>query len=249
MNIRSLSVVPALCAILLVFMVGCERAQPSVGANSTNDSESELTPEKVAADPAMQPTGSDPELKIVMLGDSLTAGFGLPSSAALPDQVEKLLNADGFRTDLINAGVSGDTSAGGLARFDWSVGSLSPDLLILALGANDYLSGMDPAQTEANLSTIIELALSEGIDVFLVSISARSSAEADPRAADFAAIYPRLASAFSIPLYEGLLEPIYDQPHLLLPDGLHPSEEGVQIIAAPLAEALETVLTAEQGQH
>ena len=148
--------------------------------------------------------------KIVMLGDSLTAGFGLSPSQALPERLEDRLNAAGHQVEIVNAGVSGDTSAGGLARYDWSVGSVQPDLLILALGANDYLSGRDPAQTRTNLSQIIERAQADEMDILLVSLSSRSSAEDDPHAVEFAAIYPSLAAAYRVPIYEGLGDPIFD---------------------------------------
>ena len=132
--------------------------------------------------------------------------------------------------DVINAGVSGDTSAGGLARYDWSVGSAKPDLLVIALGANDYLSGVDPERTRTNIAAIIERAQSSRIDILLVSVSPRSSTEDDPKAAEFAAIFREL--------YEGLVDKIQDRPELLLQDGLHPTAEGVKVIAAPLAEAI-----------
>ncbi|MEM6558112.1 MAG: arylesterase [Pseudomonadota bacterium] len=183
--------------------------------------------------------------RIVMLGDSLTAGFGLSQADALPEQVERLLIADGERVELVNAGVSGDTSAGGLARYDWSVASADPDMLVLALGANDYLSGMDPAQTKANLSAIVERAAADDLEILLVSLSARSSAQNDPRAAAFADIYPELAETYGVRLYEGLVDPIFDQPDYLMADGLHPTAEGIGVIAHPLAETLSEFLARE----
>ena len=180
--------------------------------------------------------------KIVMLGDSLTAGFGLPPSQALPAEVERILRSSGHSINVINAGVSGDTSAGGLARYDWSVASSDPDMLVLALGANDYLGGIDPNQTKKNLTAIIDRALSDDVEILLVNVSARSSAESDPRAALFADIYPDLAQTYKIALYSGLVDPIFDQPDLLMQDGLHPTAKGVQMIAPPLSMAVAEFL-------
>ena len=120
--------------------------------------------------------------------------------------------------------------------------SAEPDLLILALGANDYLGGIDPGQTKDNLTAIIERALSDELEILLVSVSARSSAASDPRAAVFADIYPDLAQTYDVALYSGLMEPIFDQPDLLLQDGLHPTAEGVRIIAPPLSVAIAEFL-------
>ena len=204
--------------------------------------------EPAPADAPNSPTLPEPEsaidpFKIVMLGDSLTAGFGLPPADALPEQLERRLTSETYAVEFVNAGVSGDTSAGGLARYDWSVASVDPDILVLALGANDYLSGLDPAQTRANLSTIVERAQADGTDVFLVSLSARSSAASAPRAAAFAAIYPDLAATYGVPLYEGLMDPVFDKPELLMPDGLHPTADGVGAIAQPLADTLAEYLS------
>mgnify|MGYP003652356683 CR=1 FL=1 len=185
--------------------------------------------------------------KIVMLGDSLTAGYGLSPSDALPEQIEYILLGDGLDVDLVNAGVSGDTSAGGLARYDWSVTSADPDLLVVALGANDYLGGVDPARTRANLSAIIERAQADDLPVLLVSVSARSNAADDPRAAEFAAIYPELAQTYGVDLYEGLVDDVQDRPDLLQPDGLHPTAEGVIVIATPLAAAIARLVSIDEA--
>lgn len=179
---------------------------------------------------------------IVMLGDSLTAGFELAPEEALPEQLEERLQSALPGIDVINAGVSGDTSAGGLARYDWSVTSAAPDLLVIALGANDYLNGIDPARTKANLAEIIERAQEDGIGILLVSVSTRSNAVDDPRGEAFARLYPELAEAYGVELYEGLLKDIRDRPEMLMSDGLHPTEEGVEIIAGPLADRIAALL-------
>ena len=172
-------------AITALILSGC--GAPSTAPDPVVDA-SEA--ERVRDAGPTAPLSTDPETvsdtrKIVMLGDSLTAGFGLPPSDALPDQLERLLIAQDYAVEFVNAGVSGDTSAGGLARYDWSVASVNPDILVVALGANDYLSGLDPDQTRANLTAIIERAQAADIPILLVSLSARSSEASDPRAAAF----------------------------------------------------------------
>ena len=107
---------------------------------------------------------------IVMLGDSLTAGFGLPEDDAPPALIEERLRGQGLNVDVINAGVSGDTTAGGLARYDWSVASAKPDLLVIALGANDYLGGVTPARARQNLNAIIGRAQEAALPIALVGL-------------------------------------------------------------------------------
>ncbi|MBU1288722.1 MAG: arylesterase [Alphaproteobacteria bacterium] len=228
-----------LFVIMAILVSGCDGG----GRNEPADSPAAALPSASPAHETPAPTGDSqasdsPQYVVVMLGDSLTAGFGLAPADALPEQVEALLLEASPEIDVINAGVSGDTSAGGLARYDWSVGSAKPDLLVIVLGANDYLNGVDPERTRTNIAAIIERAQSSRIDILLVSVSPRSSAEDDPKAAEFAAIFRELATTYDVGLYEGLVDKIQDRPELLLQDGLHPTAEGVKVIAAPLAEAI-----------
>ncbi len=179
---------------------------------------------------------------VVFLGDSLTAGLGLAAGDALPAQIEARWTADGFDAQAINAGVSGDTTANGLARFDWSVTSAQPDLVVIALGANDYLLGLPAAQARANLSAILDKAHDAGIDSVLVGLSPRGAVVDGSRDAEFADIYPELAQLYAVPLFPDLMEGVADHPDLLQPDGLHPTAEGVRIIADRLAPYLEPML-------
>lgn len=179
---------------------------------------------------------------VVFLGDSLTAGYGLEPDDALPERVEAVWRARGINAVAVNAGVSGDTTANGLARFDWSVTAAEPDLLVIALGANDFLMGVPPDVTRANLSAILEKAKSAGIPSVLVGLSPRGDIATGSRDAAFAAIYPELAAAFSVPYYPSLLASIESDPAMLQSDGLHPTRDGVVVIAEPLAKFLEPVI-------
>lgn len=181
---------------------------------------------------------------VVFLGDSLTAGYGLEPGSALPEQVEAVWRRSGTRAVALNAGVSGDTTAQGLARFDWSVVSAKPGLLVVALGANDYLLGVPADVSRANLAAILDRAKAGNIPAVLVGLSPRGEIAPDSREAAFAAIYPELAAEYGVPYYPSLLGLIEGDPSMLQADGLHPTKDGVVLIARPLAEFLEPVIEA-----
>ena len=187
-------------------------------------------------------------LRIVMLGDSLTAGYGLAPQDALPEQIATRLEAAGLALRMVNAGVSGDTSANGLARYDWSVASAQPDVIIIALGANDYLLGLSADTTRANLAAIIERAQADGAAVILLGLEPRSNAPAGSRDAAYAAIYPELAATYSVPLYPAMLAGVRDNSALLQADGLHPTAEGIGYIADQLLNFLRPHLQVLDGQ-
>jgi acyl-CoA thioesterase-1 len=193
-----------------------------------------------------EPTLSDTGPVIVFLGDSLTAGFGLAADDALPEQVANIFRDDGIKARIINAGVSGDTTANGLARFDWSVASAEPDLVVVALGANDYLMGVDPEITKQNLSAIVQKANENDIDCILVDLQPRSVLDEGSRDAAFAAIYPDLAAKYSLRYYPSLMTGVEDKPEFLQTDGLHPTAKGVKIIAGNLAQFLEPIVESNE---
>jgi acyl-CoA thioesterase-1 len=169
-------------------------------------------------------------MTILVLGDSLTAGYGLAESEAFPAQLETALVAAGYAVRVINAGISGDTSAGGAARLEWSLAD-SPDLVILALGANDALRGLSPDQTRTNLAAIIERLKQRQISVLLAGMLApRNMGENYYNSFD--QIYPELAQEFGVPLYPFFLEGVAAQPELNLTDGIHPNTAGVQVMVA-----------------
>jgi len=205
-----------------------------------------LLPAFAAAECANAPSllGGDQKcaetLTVVAFGDSLTAGYQLPASQAFPAQLERRLAADGFPVRLVNAGVSGDTTADGLARLDYALAE-KPDLVILELGANDMLRGVDPKLARANLEKMLAAIKAKGAAILLAGMKA-SGNFGDAYKAQFDAIYPALASAQSLTLYPFFLDGLDKDAALLQKDGLHPTEEGVARIVAGIAPAVEESL-------
>ncbi|KQT60068.1 GDSL family lipase [Methylobacterium sp. Leaf456] len=186
-------------------------------------------------------------LKLVALGDSLTAGYRLPSDAAFPAVLERALKAKGRSVEITNAGVSGDTTTGGLDRLDWSVPD-GTDGVILELGANDMLRGTDPAAARKALETIVVRLKERGIPVLLAGMLAAPNLGADYRAR-FDAIYPDLAKAHGLVLYPFFLEGVTGNRAHTLEDGLHPNAKGVETVAASILPTVETFLdTLKRGR-
>ncbi len=171
--------------------------------------------------------------KILVFGDSLTAGLGLPPEAAFPARLEARLKEDKVAAQVVNAGVSGDTTAGGLARLDWTLAD-KPALVILELGANDALRGIDPATVRANLAAMIARITESGAKLLLAGMQAPPNWGKDYKR-DFDSIYPDLAQADNLTLYPFFLEGVAMDPKLNQPDGLHPNERGVAVIVDRLA--------------
>jgi acyl-CoA thioesterase-1 len=179
-------------------------------------------------------------VKMVVLGDSLSAGLGLAASAAFPVRLQKALKAKGIEVDMINAGVSGDTTSGGRDRLDWSVPE-GTEAVILELGANDALRGIDPKVTRAALTEILTRLQARKIAVLLCGMFAPPNYGAD-YSARFNAIYPDLAKTFSVPLYPFFLEGVATEAKLNQPDGLHPTAEGVDRIVKNILPTVEAFL-------
>jgi acyl-CoA thioesterase-1 len=171
-------------------------------------------------------------VKIVALGDSLTAGYMLAADAAFPAVLEKALRRAGYDVSVINAGVSGDMAEDGLARLDWSVPD-GTDGVILELGANDMLRGLDPAHTQQTLETIVTKLAARHIKVLIAGMEASPSLGRDYGRA-FNAIYPTLAAKCQAPLYPFFLRGVAGDKNLELADGLHPNRAGVEKIVAAL---------------
>jgi acyl-CoA thioesterase-1 len=199
-----------------------------------------LTTSAFAQAPAAGP------IKLVVLGDSLSAGLGLPASAAFPAQLEKTLQNKGMNVAIDNAGVSGDTASGGLDRLDWSVPAGTQGV-ILELGANDALRGLDPKVTRAALDNILKRLKARGIAVLLCGMVAPPNYGAD-YAAQFNAIFPDLAKAYDVPLYPFFLDGVAANTKLNQADGIHPTATGIGVIVANIMPTVESFVRGIAGQ-
>ena len=192
--------------------------------------------------------GADRPVRIVALGDSLTAGLGLPANAAFPARLEQALNAKGMAVEITNAGVSGDTASAGLARLDWSVPE-GTDAVIVELGANDTLRGTDPKVTREALEGIVGRLRERRIEVLLAGMRAAPNLGPD-YGRDFDAIYPDLAARNDLLLYPFFLDGVATDAKLNQRDGLHPTAAGVDAIVArilPKAEELVARVRDKRG--
>jgi len=189
----------------------------------------------------------DRSVRIVVLGDSLTAGLGLPADEAFPAKLERALKAKGLAIEVINAGVSGDTASGGLARLDWSVPE-GTDAVILELGANDMLRGIDPKLTRQALEEIVRRLSARGVPVLLAGMRAASNLGNDYGRA-FEALYSDLAGRYDLLLYPFFLDGVAGEAGLNQSDGLHPTAAGVDaIVARILPKVEELVRRARNGR-
>lgn len=193
-----------------------------------------------AAAPAVDPAGDTPV--IVFLGDSLTAGLGLDPSQSFPSLIQARLRASGYPHQVVNAGVSGDTSAGGLRRLAWSLGHPHVKVLVVALGGNDGLRGLPPEQLAANLGAIIEQARERGVTVVLAGMEAPPNFGAD-YTARFREVYPALARTHQVPLIPFLLDGVAGDPAFNQSDGIHPNPRGAERVADLVWRTLEPQLT------
>jgi acyl-CoA thioesterase-1 len=189
---------------------------------------------------------ADRAAKLVALGDSLTAGFNLPASAAFPAKLQEALRAKGFAVEIANAGVSGDTASGGLARLDWSVPE-GTDAVILELGANDMLRGIDPKVTRAALDEIIRRLTERHIPVLLAGMRAIPNLGVQ-YVEGFEAIYPQLAAKYDLIYYPFFVESIAGKPEFNQRDGLHPTAAGVDRIVAGILPKAEDLLRSLRDQ-
>jgi acyl-CoA thioesterase-1 len=186
-------------------------------------------------------------IKMVVLGDSLSAGLGLPAPSAFPERLQKALKAKGIAVDMINAGVSGDTASGGRDRLDWSIPA-GTQAVIVELGANDALRGTDPAVTRVALTDIVTRLKARKISVLVCGMLAPPNYGSD-YSARFNAIYPDLAKSLGVPLYPFFLEGVAADPRLNQADGLHPTAEGVDVIVNNILPSVEAFLGTISGQH
>jgi acyl-CoA thioesterase-1 len=192
-------------------------------------------------------------VRLIAFGDSLTQGYGLEQDDGLVPQLQNWLRAAGYDVDLLNAGVSGDTTAGGLARIEWTL-SDAPDAMIVTLGGNDLLRGIDPANSQQNLDGILDVLADAAVPAMLIGLPAPQNF--GPEFAEaFAAMYPTVATAHSVLLYPDLLAPISQLAingetftHLMQDDFVHPNRDGVALIVAALGPVVAAFLDGLGGQ-
>jgi len=231
-----------MAAALLVSAALCSSRVDDRDESRRASSTAAAPPSSPAAAP-LKPTTSD-RPRIVVLGDSLTAGLGLAMSAAYPALLQQRLDASGLDFEVVNAGVSGDTSAGGLARLDWALQG-NVRILIVALGGNDALRALPPEELHRNLAQIIERAQARDIAVVLAGMEAPPNFGRD-YIVSFHKVYPALAKAYHVAFVPFLLQGVAGDDALNQRDGIHPTAAGAQILADNVWSVLKP-LAASQG--
>jgi acyl-CoA thioesterase-1 len=181
-------------------------------------------------------------LKILAMGTSLTQGYGLPPGTEFTTQLQAALKAEGVDAEIVNAGVSGDTSSGGLSRLDWSLAD-HPDAAIIELGSNDMLRGVPPSVTEKNLRAILATLQKDNIPVLFTGMHAQRNLGAD-YVKEFDGIYPRLAKEYPVIFYPFILDGVALNPKLNQADGMHPNPTGVKIIVARILPDVKKLVAA-----
>lgn len=207
--------------VLMLALGGCDAAAPADPPARAAEAQEDRMAMPVAG----------PERLVLAFGDSLYAGYGLEPGESLPDELQAGLRAQGVNARVVNAGVSGDTTAAGRQRLAYALDNLDakPDLVMLGLGGNDVLRQIDPAATRANLVAMLDVLKARGIPVVLTGMMAPPNLGPD-YAARFNAIYPELAERYDAGLYPFLLDGVIGRRAVMLPDGVHPNAAGVQQI-------------------
>jgi acyl-CoA thioesterase-1 len=201
--------------------------------------------ERTAADsnrPLIQPKSDGNKPEIVAFGDSLTAGFGLTETESYPYLLQQRLNSDGFNYEVVNAGVSGDTSLGGAERIDWALENENVQILVLELGANDLLRGIPPTKMKANLDSIIRKAKAKHVSVLLCGMIAPPTMGAQYQR-DFTSVFPDLANEHKLRFVPFVLENIALKKELNQADGIHPNSEGEKIMTDNIYKELKPMLS------
>ncbi|NOT43571.1 MAG: arylesterase [Acidobacteria bacterium] len=228
-------------AVLLgLVLVGCS------GREATSPASDASATEPVGGPSAGTPARDDDRAgqpRIVFLGDSLTAGYGLDLADAVPSRIQRRLETEGYAYQVVNAGVSGDTSAGGRSRLEWALDAEGgrPEVLVVELGANDGLRGLPVSQLRENLEAIITTARGRGIDVILTGMEAPPNYGA-AYTQEFRQVYRDLAEAHDVVFVPFYLEGVAGIPSLNIQDGIHPNADGTRIIEETIWRALEPVL-------
>jgi acyl-CoA thioesterase-1 len=202
---------------------------------------------QAARTPSPSPTPSENVPKIVAFGDSLTAGYGLAPQESYPALLQKMLDEDGFKYEVVNAGVSGDTSAGGVRRIDWSLDAGNVRFVILELGANDFLRGQPVSETRKNLSDIIKRAKSRDARVLLAGMLTTTNTGRDYEV-QISDAYKSLASEHDVPLIPFFLEGVAGVDRFNQEDRVHPNAEGTKLVAATVYRHLKPLLEKDGGK-
>ncbi len=227
---RSIRIFLTLSSVFLVAVLsGCSAAKYE---RSSNTSE---------AKPLVTPQAQSQRPKIIAFGDSLTAGFGLAETESYPYLLQQKLKADGYDYEVVNAGISGETSLGGLERADWVLEQENAKILILELGANDLLRGLSPAKMKENLDRIIRKAKAKNIQVLLCGMLAPPSAGSNYQR-EFMMAFPDLAEEHDVEFLPFLLEGVAMKKELNQPDGIHPNAEGEKVMTENIYRALKPML-------
>ena len=238
MQIRPIGVAAAVAFALSLSVVAC-------GSRGDDREEPRSSPPALAPGKSPAPAPAAGRARIVILGDSLTAGLGLSTADAYPALLQQRLQAEGLDFEVVNAGVSGDTSAGGLARLDWALDG-DVRVLIVALGGNDGLRGLPPAQLQHNLAQIIERAQAKGISVILAGMEAPPNYGRD-YIVSVHKVYPALAKQYHVAFVPFLLQGVAGSERLNQRDGIHPTAAGARIVAANVWSALKPIATAQRS--
>ena len=213
----------------------------TVLASACSATKFEKKPPGSAGKPLVTPQVVSQKAKIVAFGDSLTAGFGLSEKESYPYLLQERLKADGYDYEVVNAGVSGETSIGGLERADWVLEQENVKILILELGANDLLRGMPPSKMKENLDKIIRKAKAKKIEVLLCGMLAPPTAGSDYQR-EFTMAFPDLADEHKIEFLPFLLDNVAAKKELNQADGIHPNAEGEKIMTENVYKALKPML-------
>ena len=228
------------CARLRLLLVAAVAFAAVTGGVGCRRSDGEDKSVAARAEAPPDPTAPPPRPKIVTLGDSLTAGYGLLESQSYPVLLQQKINADGYDFDVVNAGVSGDTTAGGLRRLDWSLEG-DVRVLVVALGGNDGLRGLSVAEMKRNLSAIVEQAKARGITVILAGMEAPPNFGQE-YAVSFRQAFRDVALAERLTFIPFLLQGVAGQAALNQPDGIHPNPEGAARVADTVWAVLRPLL-------
>lgn len=220
-----------LAALALALLAGCGEQAVVEDAAAASELDAPL------------PEIGGPRRTILAFGDSLFAGYNLAEDEGYPEQLQAVLRARGINAQVIDAGVSGDTSQAGAQRIGFVLenAAVKPELAIVELGGNDLLRGLPPAQTRANLSAILDTLKEADIPVLLMGM--RAPPNMGPQfQAEFDGLYPALAEEYGADLVPHFLDPVYDKPELILPDRIHPTADGIEVIVAATVDAVVEAL-------